>query len=389
MTTLHYKKAKELVTFRTGKLDSNAADENGIYPFFTCAQDTYRINTYAFNTECVLLAGNNAGGIFPLKYYRGKFNAYQRTYIIETRNADSLNIKYFYFYLRPLLKAFEQQATGATTKFLTLKILNNIPVAQPDVRSQAKIAAILSAYDDLIENNQRRIALLEKMAEELYREWFVRMRFPGHEQVKIIKGDPVGWEHKCLPEIANITYGNAFDGSRFNSEGRGKPIIRIRNIPESETTDYTDEVVNDKYIVRRGDLLVGMDGEFHINHWQGEEAYLVQRVCKIEAKNPALKSYIAHAIRAPIKHFESILMGATVGHLGAMHLKNITLLVPPAHIQQHLHVLDDLHQQKLLLTKVTRNLSRTRDMLLPRLISGKLSVENLDIQFPPGMQEAA
>ena len=276
---------------------------------------------------------------------------------------------------------------GTTQDNLSQGKLLSLRFRIPEYDQQRQIAAILSAYDELIDNNQRRIALLEKMAEEIYREWFVRLRFPGHEKVKVLKGIPIGREQKCLPELANITYGFAFDGSRFNTEGRGKPIIRIRNIPESVTTDYTDEVVGDKYIVRNGDLLVGMDGEFHINHWQGDDAYLVQRVCKIEAKNPVLSGYLAHAIRAPIKHFESILMGATVGHLGAMHLKSISLLVPPKHLQERLHVLNDMHRQKLQLAKVVRALSRTRDALLPRLISGKLSVENLDIQFPPSMME--
>lgn len=183
------------------------------------------------------------------------------------------------------------------------------------------------------------------------------------------------------------TYGFAFDGSGFNAEGLGRPIIRIRNIPDSSTTDYTDEVANDKYIVRHGDLLVGMDGEFHINHWHGDDAYLVQRVCRMKAKEPLLEGYLAHAIRGPIKHFESILMGATVGHLGAMHLKSIVLLIPPEPLRERLHILNDIHVQKLLLARSTRSLATTRDKLLPRLISGKLSVENLDIQFPPGMAE--
>jgi type I restriction enzyme S subunit len=257
----------------------------------------------------------------------------------------------------------------------------------PDLPAQRQIAAILSAYDELIENNQRRIALLEKLAEEIYREWFVRLRFPGHENVKVVKGVPKGWEQKRLPDVADITYGFPFEGSRFNGNGIGRPIIRIRNIPESSTTDYTDEVAGDKYIVRHGDLLIGMDGEFHINHWHGNDAYLVQRVCRLKAKQPALEGYLAHAIRAPIKHFESILMGATVGHLGATHLKGVVLLVPPEPFYPQLHILNDIHQQKLTFAKMVRNLAESRDKLLPRLVSGKLPVENLDIQFPPGMAE--
>jgi type I restriction enzyme S subunit len=84
---------------KTGKLDSNAAELNGEYPFFTCSPETLRINTFAFDTEAVLLAGNNADGIYPLKYYNGKFNAYQRTYIIESLDDNRLNVKFLYYLL--------------------------------------------------------------------------------------------------------------------------------------------------------------------------------------------------------------------------------------------------------------------------------------------------
>lgn len=78
-------KLGDLVTFKTGKLDSNASVPDGDFPFFTCSQETLRTNTYSFDTECVLLAGNNANGIFPLKYFHGKFDAYQRTYVVRPR----------------------------------------------------------------------------------------------------------------------------------------------------------------------------------------------------------------------------------------------------------------------------------------------------------------
>src|SRR5260370_39972682 len=106
-----------------------------------------------------------------------------------------------------------------------------------------------------------------------------------------------------------------------------------------------------------------MEGEFYINHWEGDDAYLVQRVCRIKANNPALAGYLAYALRAPIKHFESILMGATVGHLGAAHLKSIILLVPPKPIEDQIGVLNDICQQKLLLSKLSQNFSNTRDRL--------------------------
>lgn len=302
-------------------------------------------------------------------------------------NDERYDSCFIYYLLQGLYRAgymsvFNVQHTGVS-RFQYTAFKDHTEVTVPSRDCQQKIAAILSAYDELIENNKRRIALLEKVADEIYREWFVRMRFPGYETVKIVKGVPEGWKRRNLTELADITYGFPFDGSRFNADGVGRPIIRIRNIPDSSTADFTDETADDRYVVRHGDLLIGMDGEFHINHWHGDDAYLVQRVCRLRPNNMLLKAYLAHAIRAPIKHFESILLGATVGHLGAMHLKSIELLVPPESFLPNLKVLNNIHVQKLMLAKACRLLSNTRDSLLPRLISGKLSVDNLDIQFPP------
>ena len=169
----------ELVFFRTGKLDSNAAVANGDYPFFTCSQETLRTNTFSFDDECVLLAGNNANGIFPLKYFNGKFDAYQRTYVLTPRDPSQLMVRFLYYTLRPKLSEFQSLSTGAATKFLTMTILNRTEIQIPSLGQQLRIASILGAYDDLIEVNRRRIALLEEIARRLYEEWFVRFRFPG------------------------------------------------------------------------------------------------------------------------------------------------------------------------------------------------------------------
>ena len=183
-------KSGDIVSMRTGKLDSNAAVPDGDYPFFTCSQQTLMINEPAFDTEAVLLGGNNAAGIFPLKYYSGQFNAYQRTYVIESLNKKVLNTRFLYYALRPALSHFESASIGAATQYLTKGILDNFPSYCLLSHHQQRIVDILSAYDDLIENNRRRIVLLEQAARLLYKEWFVRLRFPGHEHVKIIDGVP-------------------------------------------------------------------------------------------------------------------------------------------------------------------------------------------------------
>ena len=117
----------EISTIKTGKLNSEAAVINGIYPFFTCSQETYRTNTFSFDQEAVLLAGNNASAIYPLKIYCGKFDVYQRTYVISSNNRFVSN-KQLYFVLKQQLNEFKGISSGTTTKFLTMKILTPIPV---------------------------------------------------------------------------------------------------------------------------------------------------------------------------------------------------------------------------------------------------------------------
>lgn len=186
-------KLGKIAIIRTGKLDSNAAVIGGRYPFFTCDPNTLSIDVWAYDTEAVLLAGNNASGNYTAKYYKGKFNAYQRTYIIESANEEELNIRYLCYALNQQLRLLKTMSSGSTTKFLTVRMLDNLDIPLPSINIQTEIVNILSAYDDLIENNQKQIKLLEEAAQRIYKEWFVDLRFPGHENTKIVDGVPEGW----------------------------------------------------------------------------------------------------------------------------------------------------------------------------------------------------
>lgn len=186
-------KLGKIAIIRTGKLDSNAAVIGGRYPFFTCDPNTLSIDVWAYDTEAVLLAGNNASGNYTAKYYKGKFNAYQRTYIIESANEEELNIRYLCYALNQQLRLLKTMSSGSTTKFLTVRMLDNLDIPLFGINIQTQIVNILSAYDDLIENNQKQIKLLEEAAQRLYKEWFVDLRFPGHENTKIVDGVPEGW----------------------------------------------------------------------------------------------------------------------------------------------------------------------------------------------------
>jgi len=281
------------------------------------------------------------------------------------------NTRFIKYCFDRLQRDCKQISQGTAQDNLSWEKLSTIKFCIPEYKEQCRIADILSAYDDLIENNQKQIKLLEEAAQRLYKEWFVDLRFPGHENTKIVDGVPEGWKKERLVDIAEIQYGYAFDGTLFNADKNGTPIIRIRNIPQAETMDYTTEHVSENYLVQNGEIIVGMDGEFHINAWAGNTAYLVQRVCCIRPKNTEIKGWLLQAIYEPIKFFEHTVVGATVSHLGKKHLDSIYLLTSPEEFYKPFKTFFD---KRLLLMNQNRKLREARDRLLPKLMSGKVKV---------------
>jgi len=160
----------------TGKLDSNHSIPYGAYPFYTCAASPDRIDTYAYDDDVVLVAGNNAQGNFHVNRFKGKFNAYQRTYILAAN--EGYDIDFIYYALKLELKRLKEKSQGSQTKFLTMPILKGIRLKNLDFEQQYKIAAVLSALDVKIDCNNRINAELEAMAKALYDFWFVQFDFP-------------------------------------------------------------------------------------------------------------------------------------------------------------------------------------------------------------------
>lgn len=154
----------EYVTIKTGKLDANAAVEGGIYPFFTCAREIYAIDNFAFDCEAILLAGNNAVGDFNVKHYSGKFNAYQRTYVITINNEDQLLYRFLYFQMLKSLKRFKAQSVGAGTKFLKLGMIKDLEIALPSLEEQGRL---VSTLDTVLEETQKLEALCQRKLKAL------------------------------------------------------------------------------------------------------------------------------------------------------------------------------------------------------------------------------
>jgi type I restriction enzyme S subunit len=160
----------------TGKLDSNEVVANGEFPFFTCAKEPLTIDHYAFDDSVILVAGNNAQGNFHVTRFNGKFNAYQRTYVLTGK--EGFDLDYVYFALSLSLKTLKDRAQGSQTKFLTMGLLKNLEFKTRSLVEQQDIAKALTALDAKIELNNRINAELEGMAKLLYDYWFVQFDFP-------------------------------------------------------------------------------------------------------------------------------------------------------------------------------------------------------------------
>ena len=256
------------------------------------------------------------------------------------------------------------------TKKLDTKVLDEIPVFLPEVPTQEKIAAIVSTYDDLIENNDRRISLLERMAEEIYREWFVRLRFPGHEKVKFHKGIPEGWRIKKLQDIVELAYGKA-----LKEEDR---------IPGDYPVFGSSGIVgtHKSYLVESPGIIIGRKGNVGSVHWSEQFFHPIDTVYYVKSD---LDFYFLFFLLQSLNFINN---DAAVPGLNRSQAYSNTFYLPPQFlIEKFAETTKTIFNFKNNLKEQNKTLQQTRDRLLTRLISGKLSVEDLDIHFPPSMTE--
>ena len=212
-------KLGQYVTIKTGKLDANASSNNGQYPFFTCAVEPLKINTYSYDCECVLLAGN---GDLNVKYYFGKFDAYQRTYIIESKNKSKLSVRYLYYYLDEYVKTLRKLSIGGVIKYIKLGNLTDAPIFIPSLSDQNKIISVLDKVSELIALRKRQLDLLDEMVKARFVEMF---------------GDPVRNE-KGFSMIALSDLGS-LDRGRSKHRPRNDPKLLNGPYPLIQTGEVT------------------------------------------------------------------------------------------------------------------------------------------------------
>lgn len=371
-------KITDLVQFRTGKLNSNAEVKNGKYPFFTCSPETLRIDDYAFDCEALLLAGNNAEGNFALKYYAGKFNAYQRTYVITIPETRFLSYKYLFYALQTRLVDLKNVSAGSATKFLTLSILNDIEVPLPAVEEQKSIASVLSSLDDKIDLLHRQNKTLEAMAETLFRQWFVEGAGEAKpvvlcDYVEVFNGVSYKSDDLQPSKTAMVTL-KSFDrngGFRLDGfkefTGKYKPdhVVEQGDLVVAHT-DITQDAA-----VIGNPVLVVADPAY-------EKLVISMDLVKVKSRFDWLTNEFLYVLMRTgdfKQHCLGYSNGSTVLHLSKKAIPSYEFNLPSMEKAQEFSLLaKNLFSKKFKNIEQVRSLEKLRDGLLPKLMSGEVRI---------------
>ena len=221
------------VNIRTGKLDANASSPDGIYPFFTCAVEPLRIDTYSYDCECVLVAGN---GDLNVKYFNGKFDAYQRTYIIESKDKNVLSVPYLFCFLEQYVEVLREQSIGGVIKYIKLGNLTETEISIPRMEEQNRIVAIIEKAKKLVLIRKQQIQLHEDLIKARFVEMFGDYNYPNVSLIDLIA------------EGAGLSYGIVQPGDDGTGDmGVLRPVDMVDGRISTASIKYIDRSIGDGF----------------------------------------------------------------------------------------------------------------------------------------------
>lgn len=415
-------KLGDILNFKTGRLDSNAATLNGEYPFFTCSPETLSINSYAFDDEAVLLAGNNANGVFSVKYYIGKFNAYQRTYVITSKDRNLVSIRWLYFRIKHVTAELQKMSVGTATKFLTKKILDNFEIRLPTLIEQESIANILWSLQSQIDINIQINQTLESIAQAIFKSWFidfdpVRAKIatklegadPEIAAMCVISGKseaelkkmpeddfaelqatatlfpdelveselgevPKGWEYKKLKNLCRVINGRAYKNTEFKNEGI--PIVRIQNLTGGGKTVFSDLDLPQDKLIEKEDFIYAWSATFGPYIWRGPKSIYHYHIWKMDVNETIISRYFLYlTMFRKTESMKSAGTGSIFTHLTKAIMESQDVLIADNAINMLFKDrIDKIFKLISLKSDEIKNLKNIRDTLLPKLLSGEVEI---------------
>lgn len=319
----------------------------------------------------------------------------QRTMLYRA-NPKKLDQRFLYYsMLGPFVQGqIRSQGSGATVEHLRVPDAELFLVAYPPLEEQRRIAALLSAYDDLIANNQRRIALLESMAEEIYSEWFVRMRFPGYETAAHGRGMPLGWQASTAAAMVQVQGGGTPSTEVSQYWGGEILFFSPKDSHDGAYCLQTEQSITELGLENCASRLFPKDTIFITARGTvgnlvlaGEPMAMNQSCYALVPKIDKKPYFVFAGLRCAVDVIKGVSNSGVFDNVVMDTFKIIPLVNPGDALRDRYNeVAGPIYEQSLVLRRANAHLRATRDALLPRLISGKLRVDALDIQFPSSMQ---
>ena len=354
-------RVSDLTKIRTGKLDANASSEDGKYPFFTCSKEPLRISTYTYDCECVLVAGN---GDLNVKYYNGKFDAYQRTYIIEDNSNGKLYIPYLYYFMEDYVKELRKQAIGGVIKYIKLGNLTEAVITVPSIDRQKEIVEVLKKVGNILENYSKKLCQLDVLIKARFVELF---------------GDPIknpkGWEIVTIGDVVTeVRYGT----SKPAVEGGKYPYLRMNNLTADGHLDLNDlkyiDIPDDeieKCVVRKGDILfnrtnsielVGKTAVFDLP----EDMFIAGYIIRVRLNERILPEVFSQYMN--LEALKDILRSMAKGavnqaNINAQELQSIKVYIPDMGLQkQFIEMKEQVDKSKVITITTLKKLTFIRNI---------------------------
>ena len=317
-----------LTKIRTGKLDANASSPNGKYPFFTCSKEPLRINSHSYDCECVLVAGN---GDLNVKYYNGKFDAYQRTYIIEDNGSNQLYMPYLYYFMEGYVEELRKLSIGGVIKYIKLGNLTEALIELPQIEDQRTIVDILNKSKRILSYHQQQLQKLDDLVKARFVELF---ECGDHEIVKasdvcdfITKGTtpPTGeiteeYENGKIPFLK--VYNLSFTGAMLFDENPQYILAETHNGKLARSKVYPNDVLMN---------IVGPPlGKFTLVTDEFEEWNINQAIAIFRAKERILPRFLLHALMQPkvLEPFIGQAVGIRQQNLSLEQCRNLQFPLP-------------------------------------------------------------
>ena len=296
--------------------------------------------------------------------------------VILRSNGEIVDARFLYQilkseYYRPY---FKQYCTGSAQPQLPIKNFSQIYLNVPDIKTQHRIADILSVYDNLIENNQKQIKLLEEAAQRLYKEWFVDLRFPGHENTKIVDGVPEGWNEKTLSQVANVIMGQSPKSEFYNSEKKGLPFHQ--GVGSYGVRFVMDDIYSTSYtrIAEPNSILFSVRapvGRLNIT----KNKVVIGRGLAAINQTDGCQSYLYYLLKNKFFKDNIVGNGSIFASVSKDELLNQKFLIPERNLMMQFEkIVSQMDKQIENLDSKNKRLIEARDRLLPKLMSGEVEV---------------